>query len=438
MAIQDLKLGQSVDNLLKTANTNFKEIGDTLDNWSDTIESGGTKGIVFSTVDKMIECLNANTTEDGEELKLNIGDEIYIVEENAPDFWVAGINYNPVEGAKPESWELETPYGFYKYIIQVSKSKEIDLENYVTQEELETEIAEAGKVQDVRVNNSSVVVDKIAYIDIDEIQSEYIEISSGTADYWGTWDIDGVVYWALKLKDTDTQIEVFNELYESVVYQTIRQTANNTMYLCITTSTTEKNKTWYIRKIKGNAITTGGSGSGGGTKKYLHKLYVTTENIVSSREPINESAGLFRNIEIAINGYFFVISESSTPMTLFSSEENIWSTAFVNYYEEEVENLGEDNSQDEILNQNEYLFHIASVDVVDSSSIRINAYGTKTKTEFDYASLSNLVIVGEGVNVDVYDIPIIVGAEIKNEPASVSVTFTSYNYNISSDTVTEL
>lgn len=401
MSIQELKLGQSVDNLLKTANANFTEIGNTLNDWSDTIEAGGTKGIVFSTVAKMIECLNNNQTEDGAELKLNIGDEIYIVEETAPDFWVVGKVDNLSTGSAPNSWAENTTYTFGYYQIRTSKSKEINLENYITQDEFEEGLQEAGKVQDVYVNNSSVVIDKIAYINIDEIQTEKIAVDPSS---WVTASLNGNSYWAIIVAHTDTAFEMLNNDLEAVVIQRIEY--NGYLHLCVSEQPTT---TWYIRKIKGNAVTTGGS-SGSGTKKYLHKLNIVTYDAVVRTTTISSEEGLYlENSFLLVDpSVFFIISTNQTAITSLDDENSIlFVMGGVKCVEQEIEDLGEGSSS--VLSKNEYYLSIQSAIITPALSLTVIARGAK-------------VIMSE--------------ENVSNKLISFSVDFPTYT--ILADTVTEL
>lgn len=275
MSIGKLKLGQSVDDLLKITNDNFNEIADTLDIWSETIEAGGTKAIVFSTTSKMIYYLNANQTEDGAELKLNIGDEIYIVDENDPDFCIVGKNTTSSQGSLPDDWERGTIYTFGYYQIKRSKSKEINLENYVTQDELAEELEDVGcvkdilvddesvvgidkvariylggaggKVKDVLVNDESVLNDEgVAKINIEDFQSHYTYVSSDSKA-WQSLSINDNTYWALATNANGTNIEMINLKGETIIYQTIKE--EDTLYLCVS-----EKISCYLRRIDGSAV----------------------------------------------------------------------------------------------------------------------------------------------------------------------------------------
>lgn len=280
MSIEKLKLGQSVDELLKTTNANFNEIAGTLDEWSETVESGGTKAIAFSTTDKMISCLNANQTEDEVELKLNIGDEIYIIDENEPDFWIVGKNTMSSVGSCPDDWVRGEIYTFGYYQIQRSKQKEINLQDYVTHDELEEELEEklenvgcvkdvfvddesvvgidkiariylgehaGGKVKDVLVNDESVLDDEgLAKINIEDFQSYYTFVSSSST-LWRSLSINDNEYWALATNADGTNIEMINSKGETIIYQTIKE--EDTLYLCVS-----EKIDCYLRRIDGSAV----------------------------------------------------------------------------------------------------------------------------------------------------------------------------------------
>lgn len=130
MAKQTLNLGAVLSDILKNSNSNFTELYDAIAKIQEKIADDGEKAIVYSTVDKMIAGLNAGTDEVGKALDITIGDEIYILDDETPDFWVSAVSSTSTTGTKPASWEKGVNYSFGKYTIRVSKSREIDLADY--------------------------------------------------------------------------------------------------------------------------------------------------------------------------------------------------------------------------------------------------------------------------------------------------------------------
>lgn len=130
MAKQTLNLGAVLSDILKNSNSNFTELYDAIAEIQEKIADDGEKAVVYSTVDKMITGLNAGTDEAGKALDITIGDEIYILDDETPDFWVSAVSTTSTTGTKPSSWEKGTNYTFGKYTIRVSKSREIDLADY--------------------------------------------------------------------------------------------------------------------------------------------------------------------------------------------------------------------------------------------------------------------------------------------------------------------
>lgn len=130
MAKQTLNLGAVLSDILKNSNSNFTELYDAIAKIQEKIADDGEKAVVYSTVDKMIAGLNAGTDEAGKALDITIGDEIYILDDETPDFWVSAVSTTSTTGTKPASWEKGVNYAFGKYTIRVSKSREIDLADY--------------------------------------------------------------------------------------------------------------------------------------------------------------------------------------------------------------------------------------------------------------------------------------------------------------------
>lgn len=138
MAQIALNLGAVLSDILKNANSNFTDLYDAISKIQEAIADDGEKAVVYSTVDKMITGLNAGTDENGKALDITIGDEIYILDDETPDFWVSAVSTTSTTGAKPSSWEKGESYTFGKYTIRVSKSREIELADYQKIANMET------------------------------------------------------------------------------------------------------------------------------------------------------------------------------------------------------------------------------------------------------------------------------------------------------------
>lgn len=130
MAKITLNLGAVLSELLKGANSNFTELYNAISKIQETIADDGEKAVVYATVDAMVTGLNTGKDGAGNDLSITIGDEIYILDDETPDFWVSAVSTTATTGTKPASWEKDTNYAFGKYTIRVSKSREIDLTDY--------------------------------------------------------------------------------------------------------------------------------------------------------------------------------------------------------------------------------------------------------------------------------------------------------------------
>lgn len=138
MAKQTLNLGAVLSDILKNSNSNFTELYDAIAKIQEKIADDGEKAVVYSTVDKMIAGLNAGKDEADKALDITIGDEIYILDDETPDFWVSAVSSTSTTGTKPSSWDKGKNYTFGKYTIRVSKSREIELADYQKIANMET------------------------------------------------------------------------------------------------------------------------------------------------------------------------------------------------------------------------------------------------------------------------------------------------------------
>lgn len=115
-----------------------------------------------------------------------------------------------------------------------------------------------GKVKDVKVNGSTVLgTDGVANITIDDLKAGYVSVSSSSLV---DCTVNGTTYKAIKVADTDTELEVYNSAGNKILTHTVRE--EGYLYICV--GTTAINCT--LRKINGNSV-----GSGGSTL-YRHNL----------------------------------------------------------------------------------------------------------------------------------------------------------------------
>lgn len=110
-----------------------------------------------------------------------------------------------------------------------------------------------GKVKDVKVNGSTVLgSDGVANITIDDLKAGYVSVqSSSLVDC----TVNGTKYKAIKVADTDTELEVYNLAGNKILTHTVRK--DGFLYICVGTTAIS----CTLRKISGNFVGTGGSSS---------------------------------------------------------------------------------------------------------------------------------------------------------------------------------
>ena len=112
-----------------------------------------------------------------------------------------------------------------------------------------------GKVKDVKVNGTTVLgSDGVANITIDDLKAGYVSVSSSSLV---DCTVNGTKYKAIKVADTDTELEVYNLAGNKILTHTVRKEKEGYLYICV--GTTAINCT--LRKINGNSIGTGGTSS---------------------------------------------------------------------------------------------------------------------------------------------------------------------------------
>lgn len=112
---------------------------------------------------------------------------------------------------------------------------------------------EIGKVKDVKVNGSTVLgTDGVANITIDDLKAGYVSVSSSSLV---DCTVNGTKYKAIKVADTDTELEVYNLAGNKILTHTVRK--DGFLYICVGTTAIS----CTLRKISGNFVGTGGSSS---------------------------------------------------------------------------------------------------------------------------------------------------------------------------------
>lgn len=300
MSKQTLNLGAVLSKLLESANSNFTELYGAVGDIQDRLEDGGKKAVVYETVEKMVEGLNAGADGAGNPLTLTEGDEIYILDDDSPDFWVSGVLPNSTTGTQPTEWEKGENYAFGYYSIRVSKASDIDLADYqkianlvqeITETSAEGKYPSALAVWNLAQSLRDEFADYVAEnggggeITVEDLKAEYVSVAT-TDTCWNERKDGTTNYYEIVVEKTDTALGVFNLSGEEIVVQ--KRYKDNLLYLCVGT----KKIDCTIRKLNGSAVS-GGGGSGmtdaqKGVLLHLLSLHdlgttkETTENIALS------------------------------------------------------------------------------------------------------------------------------------------------------------
>lgn len=326
--ITTLQLGAVLSALIDTANNNFDIIATELKNLG---EQGAKKAYVYETVDAMIESLRDNVDENGNDLKIDVGDEIYILETGSPDFWVTASNELGSGVDKPSEWDNDTDYQFGRYKVRVSGAGTIDLKGYLKTKDLAetinglypstttapSEYAVWNLVKDFVQNSNLInttatyteeknealtvsipeaienhknlinghedrivtIEDKIkngeigGVVTAEELKAEYVKVTTDKLTN-ATGD-DGVKRYYIVVEQTDTALGVFRkvdkEYNEIVVQKSMLEdpvSGEGKLYICIGTSPFD----CYLCKLSGSAISSGGSGGSGMTDAQKHVM----------------------------------------------------------------------------------------------------------------------------------------------------------------------
>lgn len=202
-----------------------------------------------------------------------------------------------------------------------------------------------GKVKDVKVNGSTVLgTDGVANITIDDLKAGYVSVSSSSLV---DCTVNGTKYKAIKVADTDTELEVYNSAGNKILTHTVRK--DGYLYICV--GTTAINCT--LRKINGNSVSSVGSsvvkvielknGIGRMYKDFLEigKLYALT----LGSSPFTGYSGIFwfvEGLDIGLGG----ISNQSVPLgnaryVLFSKDQyGNYDVYYKNYDQSTIEMNG--------------------------------------------------------------------------------------------------
>lgn len=106
-----------------------------------------------------------------------------------------------------------------------------------------------GKVKDVKVNGTSVLgSDGVASITIDDLKAGYVSVSSSSLV---NCVVGGTTYKAIKVADTDTELEVYNSEGNKILTHTVRK--DGYLYICVGTTAIS----CTLRKINGNSVSGG-------------------------------------------------------------------------------------------------------------------------------------------------------------------------------------
>lgn len=118
MAQRPLTFGALLSDLLSNANLNFQDLYNAVSAIQEDLADGSNKAVVYPNIDAMVEGLNSNKMADGTTpLNLAIGDDILIIAEGVPDFWISAKNASSVSGTAPSTWEVGKKYTFGYYDI---------------------------------------------------------------------------------------------------------------------------------------------------------------------------------------------------------------------------------------------------------------------------------------------------------------------------------
>ena len=276
MAITDeikrLRLGESVETIVKNADDNFVSLFDTVDNLGETINGvlnasqamvfKGTLGSTNGTVKSLpttgyssgdtYQIVDANTYAGK---KCEVGDIIICLydytDENKPsnydDHWT--VVQGNIDGA------VTGPTASVDGHVAVFSGEggNIIRDSGFTVDQI-------GKVKDVKVNGVSKLDGETGIvnitIDVEALESEYTPISANSLV---TKTVNDTDYYAIKVVETDVPLEVYNSNGDQLLTHTVRD--GGYLYICV--GTTQIACT--LRKVGGRAVGGSGGSSSGNT-----------------------------------------------------------------------------------------------------------------------------------------------------------------------------
>lgn len=162
-----------------------------------------------------------------------------------------------------------------------------------------TTITALGKVQDVKVNGTSVVSGGVAAITVADLAVGFVSISTSDSS-WTTQSINGTTYQAIRVQKTDTALGVFNSSNQEIVIQKTYDA--NYLYLCVGTTKIP----CTIRKLSGGAVGSGGGGSSSTVNavtqiSFNNKIITPDVNGLADLGSINSGIVLAKTQYVAIN-----------------------------------------------------------------------------------------------------------------------------------------
>lgn len=283
MAITDeikrLRLGESVETIVKNADDNFISLFDTVDDLDEIIQGvlnasqamvfKGTLGKTNGTVASLpttgyssgdtYQIVDANTYAGK---KCEVGDIIICLYDytdeskpsNSDDHWT--VVQGNIDGAV--TGPTSSVDGHVAVFSGTGGNMIADSGFTVDQ---------IGKVKDVKVNNVSKLDEDTGIvnitIDVEALESEYTSISANSLV---TKTVNDTDYYAIKVVETDVPLEVYNSNGDQLLTHTVRD--GGYLYICV--GTTQIACT--LRKVGGSAV--GGSGGSSSEPVYQHNIAI--------------------------------------------------------------------------------------------------------------------------------------------------------------------
>lgn len=222
-------------------------------------------------------------------------------------------------------------------------------ETYATKAELAT----AGKVQDVTVNGTSVVNDKgVAVITIADLKAGFVDITPTDSRWLASGlTLNGKVYQAIAVEETNTALGVFNSSGQEMVIQIAHDTTNKKLYLCIGS----EKITCSVRVLSGGAV-----GVGGSSGKYLHTITLYWQEVANYNNShgtvtfniVNTQSAKYTNAAMTLSALGSAIKPASGTMhTKYIvgddqnddfDEQTLWITGINGSYIKGISSMGKE------------------------------------------------------------------------------------------------